>query len=81
MKHYLSMILGKQSIYAADCFANNYIGVDFGINEDLTGKLPEVWRSFNKVFVPKFIEAHPDKTKIAAGLALRYIMDCCQVLV
>ena len=69
MKHYLRLMLGKQSIYAADCFAHNYIGVDFGINEDLTGKLPEDWRTFNKQFSPKFIENNPDKTKIAAGLA------------
>jgi restriction system protein len=62
-------MLGQRSVYAAECFANNYIGVDFGINEDLTGKLPEDWQTFNKIFVPKFLENHPDKSKIAAGLA------------
>ena len=69
MKHYLRLMLGQRSVYAAECFANNYIGVDFGINEDLTGKLPEDWQTFNKIFVPKFLENHPDKSKIAAGLA------------
>jgi restriction system protein len=62
-------MLGQRSIYAAECFANNYIGVDFGINEDLTGRLPEDWQTFNKIFVPKFLENHPDKSKVAAGLA------------
>lgn len=69
MKHYLRLMLGQRSVYAAECFANNYIGVDFGINEDLTGKLPEDWQTFNKIFVPKFLENHPDKSKVAAGLA------------
>ena len=69
MKHYLRLMLGQRSVYAAECFTNNYIGVDFGINEDLTGKLPEDLQAFNKIFVPKFLENHPDKSKIAAGLA------------
>lgn len=69
MKHYLRLMLGQRSVYAAECFANNYIGVDFGINEDLTGKLPEDWQTFNKIFVPKFLENHLDKSKVAAGLA------------
>ena len=69
MKHYLRLMLGQRSVYAAECFANNYIGVDFGINEDLTGKLPEDLQAFNKIFVPKFLENHPDKSKVAAGLA------------
>jgi restriction system protein len=62
-------MLGQRSIYAAECFANNFIGVDFGINEDLTGKLPEDGQTFNKIFVPKFLENHPDKSKVSAGLA------------
>lgn len=69
MKHYLRLMLGQRSIYAAECFANNYIGVDFGIHEDLTGKLPEDGQTFNKIFVPKFLENHPDKSKVSAGLA------------
>ena len=56
MKRYLRLMLGKKSIYAAECFANHYIGVHFDINEDLTGKLPDDWRTFNKEFIPKFID-------------------------
>lgn len=69
MKRYLRLMLGKKSIYAAECFANHYIGVHFDINEDLTGKLPDDWRTFNKEFIPKFIDIHPEKSKVAAGLA------------
>ena len=62
-------MLGRKSIYAEECFAGNFIGVDFGINEDLTDKLPENWRDFNKAFIPVWLTANPGKSKIAAGLA------------
>ena len=69
MKNYYRVMLGQKSIYAEDCFAGNFIGTDFGINQDLTKKLPGEWRAFNKEFIPVFLAAHPDKTKISAGLA------------
>ncbi len=62
-------MLGRKSAHAAEGFAGNFIGVDFGIDQDLTNKLPEEWREFNKAFIPVFLEVHPDKTKIGAGLA------------
>ena len=37
--------------------------------QDLTDQLPEEWRAFNKKFIPIFLEQHPDKSRIAAGLA------------
>lgn len=68
-KNYYRIMLGKQSIYAQACFDGNFIGADFGIAEDLTNKVPEEWRAFNKVFIPTFMAVHPNKSKIAAGLA------------
>jgi len=69
MKSYYRVMLGKKSIYAKDCFAGNFIGVDFEIPQDLTHKLPEEWRKFNREFTPIFLASHPDKKKISAGLA------------
>jgi restriction system protein len=69
MKNYYRVMLGRKSSCAEECFAGNFIGVDFGIKQDLTHKLPEEWRVFNKEFIPIFLAAHPDKTKIGAGLA------------
>jgi restriction system protein len=69
MKSYYRVKLGQKSIYADECFAGGFIGTDFGINQDLTKKLPEEWRTFNKEFIPVYLAAHPDKTKIGAGLA------------
>ena len=69
MKSYYRVMLGQKSVHAGECFAGNFIGTDFGIKQDLSKKLPEEWRAFNKEFIPVFLAAHPDKTKIGAGLA------------
>ena len=62
-------MLGQKSVYAKECFAGNFIGTDFGINQDLTNKLPDKWQEFNKEFIPIYLVSHPEKTKIGAGLA------------
>lgn len=62
-------MLGEKSTYAAECFEQGFIGTDFEIPQDLTGKLPDAWRSFNKEFIPIYLQQRPDKSRIAAGLA------------
>ena len=69
MKSYYRIMLGRKSIHAEECFAGGFIGTDFGIAQDLTDKLPEEWRAFNKEFIPIFLDIYPDKTRIGAGLA------------
>jgi len=69
MKSYYRVMLGQKSVHAEECFAGNFIGTDFGIRQDLTRKLPDEWRTFNKEFIPVYLAAHPNKTKIGAGLA------------
>jgi restriction system protein len=68
-KSYYRVMLGRQSAYAAECLADGFIGADFGIEQDLTGQLPEEWRQFNAAFIPVFLAGHPGKSRIAAGLA------------
>jgi restriction system protein len=70
MKNYYRVMLGKKSAYSEECFRGDFIGTDYGINEDLTNKFPDDLRTFNKKYIPIYMEANPDiKTKIAAGLA------------
>ncbi|MCY3003121.1 MAG: endonuclease NucS [Planctomycetota bacterium] len=69
MKNYYRVMLGRQSAHAAECFAGGFIGTDFGIHEDLTLKLPEEWREFNKQFIPILLAKNPKKTRIGAGLS------------
>jgi restriction system protein len=69
MKNYYRIMLGKGSMHAPECITGNFIGVDYGIRQDLTHKLPDEWRTFNREFIPIYLENHPGKTKVAAGLA------------
>jgi len=69
MKRYYRIMLGAKSIYANECNAGNFIGIDFGIKMDLTGRFPETWREFNKEFIPIYLQNRPEKKKVAAGLA------------
>src|SRR3954451_10777956 len=62
-------MLGRKSAYAQECFAQDFIGTYYEIDEDLTHRLPNQWRAFNKEFIPSWLESHPGKSKIAAGLA------------
>ena len=69
MRNFYRVMLGRASAHAPECFEGGFIGTDFEITEDLTGKLPAEWRDFNKEFIPRFLQANPEKTKIGAGLA------------
>jgi len=69
MKNYYRIMLGKKSAHADEAFKGNFIGAGFIKDKNLTQHLPENWREFNKEFIPIYLEEHPDKTKIAAGLA------------
>jgi len=69
VKKYYRLMLGKKSVFAKQCFAGNFVGVDYQIPDDLTHKLPGEWRVFNKQYIPVYLAGHPDKTRIAAGLA------------
>ncbi len=69
MKNYYRIMLGRGSKYAAECFEGGFIGTDFGLAEDLTGRLPDEWREFNQEFIPVIMANWPGKTKIGAGLA------------
>lgn len=69
MKNYYRPMLGKRSIFAQEALAGNFIGADFEIQQDLTHELPDEWRQFNRKFIPIFLENHPNKSRIAAGLA------------
>jgi len=73
MKSYFRIMLGKKSVYAEEAYKGNFIGSDFGVDIDLTNKLPDNWRKFNKEFIPKYLEKHPEKSKVAAGLACGFL--------
>lgn len=69
MKNYYRIMLGRKSIYAEEAYKGNFIGGGWLEDINLTNKLSENWREFNKEMIPVFLEKYPDKTKVAAGLA------------
>lgn len=78
MKSYYRVLLGPKARHADECVSTGFIGIDFGIDQDLEDKLPVEWRAFNKDFIPIYLEAHPGKTKIAAGLACGAVHTLCR---
>ena len=78
MKNYYRVMLGRASQYANECISGNFIGADFGIKQDLSGKLPEEWRGFNREFIPIYLALHPGKSKVAAGLACGALWTVCR---
>lgn len=69
MKRYFRIMLGAKSIYADECYKGNFIGADFELDIDLSNQLPDNWREFNQKFIPIWLEKHPGKSKISAGLS------------
>ena len=69
MKSYYRVMLGKKSVHASECQKDGFVGTDFDIHEDLSRKLPEEWREFNKTFIPVLLANEPDRSKVSAGLA------------
>lgn len=78
MKSYYKLMLGRGSKYASECRNGNYIGVNFDIFQDLTTKLPDNWKDFNREFIPIWLEKFPDKSKVAAGLACGALHTVCK---
>lgn len=73
MKKYYRVMLGQKSMFASECRDGGYIAAGYGIAQDLTSELPDDWRQFNRRFIPIYLAAHPDKTRIGAGLACGFL--------
>jgi len=69
MKQYFRVMLGSKSRFADECYKGNFIGADFSIHQDLSHDLSDNWRDFNRRFIPVWMELHPGKSKVAAGLS------------
>jgi len=78
MKQYMRVMLGAKSVFSKQCYDEGFIGADYDINEDLSNKLPEDWREFNATYRPMWLASHPEKSKIAAGLACGMLWTICK---
>lgn len=73
-------MLGRSSSFADECRINGFIGANFDIDEDLTENLTDDWREFNKIYIPKFLAANPEKSKTAAGVSCSFLYTICKSL-
>ena len=74
---YNRIMPGAKSIHLQECLHGNFIGVDFGINEDISNYLSDDVKSFKERYRPLYLENRPDKSKVAAGLACGTIWTVC----
>lgn len=77
---YNRIMPGAKSIYIDECLNGNFIGVDFGIREDLSMHLTDDIKPFKERYRPIFLKKRPDKSKVAAGLACGAIWTVCHYL-
>lgn len=68
-RSYRRVRLGEKASHAAECFSGGFIGVHWGFKEDLSGQFGDSWQDFNMRFRPVYLERHPGKSMVAAGLA------------
>lgn len=66
---YYRIMAGAKSVFAQEFLEGGFIAANWNIDQDLTHDLPDDWREFNHRFIPVYLNALPDKTKISAGLA------------
>jgi restriction system protein len=77
---YYRVRLGIQGSGVDECVDGGFLGVYFGIREDLTNELPDDWREFNRRFIPQMIAGDPTVTKIGAGLMCGMLWTTCKGL-
>ena len=78
MKSYYRVVLGRQHIHAATCFAGGFIGVDDDFHRDLGLLLTEDWREFNASMIPILLERNPARSRVSAGLACGVDWTVCK---
>lgn len=71
-------MLGQKSVYAEEAYKGNFIGIGWFEDIDLTHKLPENWREFNKNMIPLFLNKFSEKGRVSAGLACGFTHTVCK---
>lgn len=69
MPSYYRIMAGAKSVFAQEFLEGGFIADNWNIDQDLTHDLPDDWREFNHRFIPVYLTALPEKSKISAGLA------------
>lgn len=76
-KQYYRVMAGAKSIYADQCIGGGFIGGHWGFEFDLTADLAAGFPSFSSRLKPIYLENHPDKSRVASGLACGMLWTIC----
>ena len=74
---YRRIRLGRGGKYRSECLEHGFVGLDYSLNIDLTGRFPPNWRDFNAEFVPVLVEQNPELSRVSAGLGCGAIWVLC----
>ena len=75
---YYRIMAGAKSVFAQEFLEGGFIAANWNIDQDLTHELPDDWREFNHRFIPVYLTALPEKSKISAGLACGMLHTLCK---
>lgn len=75
---YYRIMAGAKSVFAQEFLEGGFIAANWNIDQDLTHDLPDDWREFNHRFIPVYLTALPEKSKISAGLACGMLHTLCK---
>ncbi len=75
---YYRIMAGAKSVFAQAFLEGGFIAANWNIDQDLTSDLPDDWREFNHRFIPVYLKALPEKSKISAGLACGMLHTICK---
>jgi len=78
MKKYYRVMCGPNYKFLNEFIEGTCIGVYYEFDQDLTDQLPDDWHAFNRKFIPVYLEHHPGKSRIAAGLACGAVHTVCK---
>lgn len=78
MRNYYRVMLGSQSRFALECFAEGYIGAGFIPDSDLTLRLTDDAGAFRSEFVPLQMARFPDKSKASAAANVGALWRICK---
>jgi len=73
MTKYNRVMAGAGCIHAAECVRDGFIGVHYEIAQDIGAYLSDNVRDFNEKMMPIYLDAHPGKSRIAAGLSCGFM--------
>jgi restriction system protein len=65
---YLRLRMGRQGQFFQKSFDENFIGVSYDLDFDISKDLTDNWRDFNSKYVDVLTKKNPEKSRVGAGL-------------